>query len=332
MQTKKKLIKSLCTIGFCFVLAGCAFQSNTPTEARNKSSVSASDESAKKSDTTTEKSSESSSRPKTSKSSSGSQSTSAKASDPKKASGSKASDPKQPSESRTSGQKSQKKKTSSATKTSDPIVITIDPGHQAHQDLRPEKIGPKSRGTKPRVSSGTQGVVTRIPEYKFTLRVAKKLRTQLKARGYKVYMTRTKNNVSISNVQRAKIANKHHSDLYIRIHADGASNRSQHGVSVLCMSKNNPNNGRLHAKSYRLSKDILNQVCKKTGARKIRVDDSRDDLSGNNWCKCPVSLIECGFMSNPTEDRRLAKDSYQKKIAAGIANGIDQYVKQSQKK
>ena len=51
----------------------------------------------------------------------------------------------------------------------------------------------------------------------------------------------------------------------------------------------------------------------------------RNDLSGSNWASMPVTLIEVGFMTNPTEDRLLNKKSYQKKLAKGIVSGIDEY-------
>ena len=74
----------------------------------------------------------------------------------------------------------------------------------------------------------------------------------------------------------------------------------------------------------KLSKCVLNNMCDDAGTynRGLFV---RNDLTGNNWATMPVTLIEVGFMTNPTEDRLLNKKSYQKKLAKGIVAGIDEY-------
>lgn len=202
--------------------------------------------------------------------------------------------------------------------------VAIDAGHQARGNSRTEPVGPGSSTKKAKVSGGASGVSSGVPEYKMNLRVAKKLKTILEKRGYEVYMVRSTNNVNISNKKRALRASKSGADIYIRLHGDSSSSSSVRGASGLYPSADNPYVGRLSKKSKRLTKKILAAYCKKTGIRN-RGCVVRNDLTGTNWSKIPVTLIEMGFMSNPSEDRKMQNSKFQKKMATGIADGIDSY-------
>ncbi len=202
--------------------------------------------------------------------------------------------------------------------------IAIDAGHQKQGDSSTEPAGPGSSVRKAKVAGGATGVSTGVPEYQLTLDVAKKLQEELLDRGYEVYMVRTKNNVNISNKKRAVKANNSGSDIYIRIHGDSASSSSARGASALYPSKSNPYVGKLSKKSLKLSKSVLNSYCDVTGFRN-RGCIVRDDLTGTNWSKIPVTLIEMGFMSNSAEDKKMQKKTFQNKMATGMANGIDNY-------
>ena len=117
-------------------------------------------------------------------------------------------------------------------------VIVIDAGHQIRAMSATEPIGPGSSQRKAKVTGGASGCVTHLPEYKLNLQVAKKLQKELVNRGYKVIMVRTKNNVRMSNVQRAKVANKYKADAFIRIHANSAGSSSVKGE--LPITSNSP--------------------------------------------------------------------------------------------
>ena len=217
--------------------------------------------------------------------------------------------------------KKQKKPEQKTLKTTGKKKVAIDAGHQTRANNGLEPIGPGYKTRKLKVT----GVATGVPEYKFNLRVAKKLKKELISRGYEVYMIRTKNNVNISNKERAEKANKSGSDICIRIHADSNDNRNIKGASGLYPSLQNPFAIRQLSNScLKLTNKILTAYCKETGIRN-RGCVKRDDLTGTNWSKIPVALIECGFMSNPSEDRKLQKKSFQTKMAKGIADGIDAY-------
>ena len=204
-------------------------------------------------------------------------------------------------------------------------VIVIDAGHQTRAMSATEPIGPGSSQRKAKVTGGASGCVTHLPEYKLNLQVAKKLQKELVNRGYKVFMVRTKNNVRMSNVQRAKVANKYKADAFIRIHANSAGSSSVKGALTIAPASNNRYMTKANRKaSQKLSKKVLKAMCKTTGAKNRGVMYT-NSMTGINWCKVPVTIVEMGFMSNPSEDRKMAKASYQKKIVKGIADGIDNF-------
>ena len=211
-------------------------------------------------------------------------------------------------------------------------LIVIDPGHQLHGDYGQEQIGPGAAETKARVTDGAEGVVTGIPEYELNLTVSLLLRDELEARGYRVVLTRETNEVSLSNAERAAIANELQADAFVRIHANASDDPAVCGVMTICMTAQNPFNSSLYPSSRALAEALLCGLGDAVGCNeRQRTLWETDSMSGINHSLVPVCIVEMGYMSNPIEDRLLADDAYRQQIVLGLADGLDAWLENKSK-
>lgn len=164
-------------------------------------------------------------------------------------------------------------------------------------------------------------MVTGIKESELVLAVGLKLRDALQAHGVKVIMTRTTQNVNISNIQRAQVANDAGADLFIRVHADGSTNPAAKGIHVLYPVSIKGWTDDIAAPSKKAAALAQRELIAATGA-KDRGIDARSDMTGFNWSDVPAIIPEIGFMTNEAEDRLLATPAYQDKIVQGLAKAI----------
>jgi N-acetylmuramoyl-L-alanine amidase len=200
-------------------------------------------------------------------------------------------------------------------------VVVIDAGHDERANLETEPIGPGSSTRKIKDGGGATGAVTGLREPVFNLGVALRLRTLLRRAGVEVIMTRTRTEgVSMGNVARARIANRAGADLFLRIHADGSTDRSIRGTHTLIPALRQGWTDDIYGRSGRAGRVVQRALVARLGSRDRGVNE-RSDITGFNWANVPAILVEVGFLSNPAEDRLLATRAYQRKAARGLCEG-----------
>jgi N-acetylmuramoyl-L-alanine amidase len=210
-----------------------------------------------------------------------------------------------------------------------PAVIVLDPGHDLRANPETEPIGPGSAMRKIKDGGGTHGAVSGLSEAELNLRVALRLRTLLQRAGVRVVMTRTTTSqTSMGNIARAQIANRAGAALFLRIHADGSTDRRARGTHTLYPALRGGWTDDVYVASGRAARLLQAEA-----VRALRFPDrglqERSDFTGFNWADVPVALVELGFMTNPVEDRLLATFDYQRRAAIGLCRGTLRFLGRS---
>jgi N-acetylmuramoyl-L-alanine amidase len=200
-------------------------------------------------------------------------------------------------------------------------LVCIDPGHGTPPAIgrQREPIGPGSRVTKIKDPGGAPG------EADVVLAIARRTRTLLLRRGYRVAMTRDGPTFRGGNIERARFCNRRSAALMLRIHADGSADPSRRGVSTLYPARRRGWTDDVYGRSRRAARAIQRSLAAATGARDLGLTE-RSDLTGFNWADVPVVLVETGFLSNPAERRLLRSSAYQWRVARGLATGSALYL------
>ena len=205
-------------------------------------------------------------------------------------------------------------------------VVVIDPGHDLRANPATEPIGPGSATLKIKDGGGTHGVVTGIREPDLTLDVSLRLRTLLRRAGVRVVMTRERTaGLSMGNVARARIANRAGAALFLRVHADGSASGDARGTHTLTPALRPGWTDDVYRSSRRDAGLVQAELVRALGFPDSGIQE-RSDFTGFNWADVPVILVELGFMTNPTEDRQLARPAGRRRAAVGLCRGTLRFI------
>lgn len=158
-------------------------------------------------------------------------------------------------------------------------------------------------------------------EKNLTLTTANLVTKYLQNLGYRTIMTRT-DDTFIELSDRASFANVRKPKAFVSVHYNSAPARQAHGIEVYYYDSEK--NKLRSMKSKAFAKNVLDEVIDSTGVK------SRGVKHGNfaviRETDMPAVLVECGFMTNHDEMKKIRKPDYLKKLAWGIAHGVDNYL------
>ena len=207
----------------------------------------------------------------------------------------------------------EKSKGNTITTTSTPVsgkTVVIDAGHGI-----PDEGAESSNGTT---------------EAETNLKIALKLQNLLEQSGSTVILTRSDENAiydldsktlkqkKISDIHnRVKIGNESHADIFVSIHLNKIPQPQYDGWQTFYKEGDE--------EGAKLAKQIQENLGKTIDKENNRVAKTIDNIYIIKHVEIPITIVECGFLSNPEEEKKLLDDEYQNKLAWGIYNGIIDY-------
>jgi|GEM_PF-150185 len=169
---------------------------------------------------------------------------------------------------------------------------------------------------------GAVGTLTEVHEDDLNLAVALKLKELFEVNGYTVLMTRKDENAIASTKlddmhKRYAIIENSGAEMVISIHMNFYADPEVSGPQVFCYP------GSSHG-------EILADMVSKEIERRIAPPRMRSVMAENYYIlgagNAPSILVECGFLSNPDEEKLLAEASYQTKLVNAIYVAADDYM------
>lgn len=204
---------------------------------------------------------------------------------------------------------SEKRYIAKARPTPTPVYATalVESGGAGEQGTRPSTIVVIDPGHGGFDRGGIPG--QRVAEKTMTLDVAQRLKAVLTAYGYRVVMTRD-SDVFVPLGTRVAIANSYRNAIFICIHFNAAPRGTANGVETYFYS----------SQSLPLASAIHYYVA--GGAPTPNRGVRRRGYFVLRRTTIPAVLVECGFLTNPTEAQYAQSAAYQQKLAEEIARGI----------
>ncbi|MGW0839043.1 N-acetylmuramoyl-L-alanine amidase [Streptomyces sp. NPDC002787] len=218
-------------------------------------------------------------------------------------------------------------------------VVVIDPGHNPGNFQHTDEINRKvdiGTGSK---ECDTTGTTTNDghTEARFTLDVARRLRTLLERQGATVEFTQEDDRPWGPCIdERARIGNEAKADAVVSIHADGsgAGNRGFHVILPGSVNDGAADTRPIVAPSRDLGERIAGYFVRATGSAPSNyVGDgtgivTRTDLGGLNLSTVPKVFIECGNMRDSKDAALLMSGDWRQKAARGISDGITSFLEE----